>query len=125
MDFSDVEADMWYTEAIRWAVSEGVYVGYGDGTFGPNDKITREQMVTVMYRYEGLNGEIATADFDMTTLSDYEEISDWAMEAMTWAFDTGLIIGTDVDVPTASPLKNATRAEVAMIFYRKLDRLLK
>ncbi len=125
LDFEDVEADMWYTEAIRWAVSEGIYLGYPDHKFGPNDQITREQLVTVMYRYELMDGETLTADFDLTTLSDADEISDWAVEAMTWAFDTGLIIGTDVDVLTASPLKTATRAEAAMIFYRKLDGLLK
>ena len=125
LDFSDVEADMWYTEAIEWAVSEEIFLGYGDGTFGPNDQITREQMVTVMYRFELDNGKKVTADFDMATLSDAEEISEWAVEAMTWAFDCGLILGTDADVLTASPLKTATRAEVAMIFYRKLDRLLK
>ena len=125
LDFSDVEADMWYTEAIEWAVSEEIFLGYGDGTFGPNDQITREQMVTVMYRYELDNGKKITADFDMTTVSDADEISEWAVEAMTWALDCGLIIGTDVDVLTASPLKTATRAEVAMIFYRKLDNLLK
>lgn len=125
MDFSDVEADMWYTEAIEWAVSEEIFLGYGDGTFGPNDQITREQMVTVMYRFELDNGKKITADFDMATLSDAEEISEWAVEAMTWAFDCGLILGTDADVLTASPLKTATRAEVAMIFYRKLDNLLK
>ena len=125
LDFSDVEADMWYTEAIEWAVSEEIFLGYGDGKFGPNDQITREQMVTVMYRYELDNGKKLTADFDMTTVSDADEISDWALEAMTWALDCGLIIGTDVDVLTASPLKTATRAEVAMIFYRKLDNLLK
>ena len=125
LDFSDVEADMWYTEAIEWAVSEEIFLGYGDGTFGPNDQITREQMVTVMYRFELDNGKKITADFDMATLSDADEISEWAVEAMTWALDCGLIIGTDVDVLTASPLKTATRAEVAMIFYRKLDNLLK
>ena len=125
LDFSDVEADMWYTEAIEWAVSEEIFLGYGDGKFGPNDQITREQLVLVMYRYELDNGKKLTADFDMTTVSDADEISEWAVEAMTWALDCGLIIGTDVDVLTASPLKTATRAEVAMIFYRKLDNLLK
>lgn len=125
LDFSDVEADMWYTEAIEWAVSEEIFLGYGDGKFGPNDQITREQLVLVMYRYELDNGKKITADFDMTTVSDADEISEWAVEAMTWALDCGLIIGTDVDVLTASPLKTATRAEVAMIFYRKLDNLLK
>ncbi len=125
LTFTDVEADMWYTEAIEWAVSEEIFLGYGDDTFGPNDQITREQMVTVIYRYEQAAGKTVTADFDMTTLSDSAEISEWAVDAMTWAFGCGLIIGTDVDVPTASPLKNASRSEVAMIFYRKLDNLLK
>ena len=125
LDFEDVEADMWYTEAIEWAVSEEVFYGYGNGKFGPNDQITREQMVTVMYRFELESGKTITADFDMATLSDADEISEWAVEAMTWAFDCGLILGTDADVPTADALKTATRAEVAMIFYRKLDNLLK
>jgi hypothetical protein len=61
----------------------------------------------------------------MATLSDADTISEWAEEAMTWAFDAGLILGTDADVPTAAADKTATRAEVAMIFYRKLDNLLK
>ena len=58
MDFADVSDDAWYTEAIRWALSEGIAGGYGNGTFGSADTLTREQMVTMLYRYASLQKTI-------------------------------------------------------------------
>ena len=56
MNFDDVKNGAWYTEAIRWAVSEGIAFGYGNGKFGPDDVVTREQMVTILYRYAQRKG---------------------------------------------------------------------
>ena len=56
MSFEDVVADQWYTEAIRWATSEKIVEGYGNGKFGTNDAITREQLVTILYRYAQYKG---------------------------------------------------------------------
>jgi len=87
MEFTDVKADYWYTEAIRWATKNGIVLGYGDGRFGPDDKITREQYVTILYRYERYKG----GKFE-GTVYDVGEVSSWAVDAMCWALERGIYV---------------------------------
>ena len=69
MAFDDVAANAWYTEAIRWAASEGIVSGYGDGKFGPDDIITREQMAAMLYRYAQYKGYDVSAGENINLLS--------------------------------------------------------
>ena len=114
MDFSDVDPAAWYGEAVRWAASEGVAGGYGDGRFGPDDPITREQLAVMLYqcaRRAGLDltaGGMALRDF-----ADCETISPWALEAMGWAVGQGIIGGTSPT--TLTPQGQATRAQAAVM----------
>lgn len=118
LPFEDVAEGAWYTEAIRWAVSEGVASGYGNGMFGPNDPITREQMVTILYRYEkkynsgGFSGDwMLWLDF-----TDADQVSAWAYEAMCWATMNNIVEGIGNQV--LDPKGKATRAQAAAIFMR-------
>ena len=120
MDFSDVAANMWYTEAIRWAASKGIVEGYGD-TFGPNDPITREQMAAIMWRYAKYKGYDVSVGENTNILSydDAFDVADWAIPAMQWACGAGLINGiADGNAMNLEPMGNATRAQAAAILQR-------
>ena len=120
MSFDDVASDTWYTEAIRWAASEGIVNGYSDTAFGPNDNITREQLATILYRYEQKNGGGFKGMwmFRMDYV-DLAEVSDWAYEAMCWMNMNSIVNGKPGKV--LDPKGNATRAEAATMLYRYCD----
>ena len=121
MDFEDVAADQWYTEAIRWAASEKIVEGYGNGQFGTNDAITREQMVTIMFRYAKYKGYDVSVGENTNILSydDAFDMADWAIPAMQWACGSGLIQGiADGNHMNLAPQGNATRAQAAAILQR-------
>ena len=116
--FDDVAAGQWYTAAVVWANGNGIVNGYGNGTFGPTDDITREQFAAILHRYAQFKGYDVSAGEDTNVLSydDAGEISDWAMEAIQWAVGAGLIQGRTKS--TIAPAGNATRAEAANILMR-------
>ena len=112
MDYSDVKPEDWCGEAVRWAASTGVATGYGNGTFGPNDPITREQMAAMLWRYAGS----PCADGSLLSFADRAQTSDWAQPAMIWAVKQGLIAGVSHD--WLNPRGKATRAQAATILMR-------
>ena len=119
MDFEDVAAESWYTEAVRWAAAEGIMGGYGDGRFGTNDAITREQLATVLYRYVQYKGYDVSAKKSLDSYTDASAVHSWAVDAMQWACSIGLIKGIEQENGfTLDPVGNATRAQVATIFWR-------
>lgn len=117
MTFKDVEAGMWYTDAIRWAASEGIVLGYDEDSFGPDDAITREQLATILYRYEKFHGGGFTGLW-MFKLDyvDAADVSDWAYEAMCWMTMNKIVQGKNDNV--LDPQGGATRAEAATMLYR-------
>ncbi len=118
MTYSDVSEDAWYSEAIRWATSEGIAAGYGNGLFGPNDPITREQMAVMLYRYEQKYGDGGFTGNWMYRLpfTDLDQISDWAFEAVAWCNMKGVITGKDNNI--FDPKGLAKRSEIAAILTR-------
>ena len=116
MDFTDVEADTWYTEAVRWAASEGIVEGYGNSRFGPNDTITREQMALMFQRYARWLERDVSARAELDGYADADAVSAWALEAMEWAVAGGLISGTGGNM--LSPQGSASRAETATLLTR-------
>ena len=117
MDYSDVSLDSYYAEAIRWATSEGIVGGYGGGVFGPDDAITREQLAVMLYRYAQHEGYDTTqGGMAIREYADYEQISDFALEALDWAVSAGIINGTSAT--TLSPKGTATRAQAAVMLQR-------
>lgn len=118
-DFTDVSAYAYYAEAISWASEAGIVNGYGNGCFGPNDPITREQMASILCRYTDYCGYDTGKTAELSQFKDWESISGYAVEFMEWAVGEGLISGTGDDL--LSPRGNATRAQVATIITRYLD----
>ena len=117
MDYSDVSLDSYYAEAVRWATSEGIVGGYGGGVFGPDDPITREQLAVMLWRFAQHTGYDTTqGGMAIREYADYEQISDFALEALDWAVSAGIIGGTSAT--TLSPSGSATRAQVAVILMR-------
>ena len=117
--FTDVVRDSgtaWFYDAVTWAQKNGIMGGYSNSSFAPNDPITREQLAAIFYRYaqykgyDTTQGGMAIREFD-----DYESISDYAMGAMAWAVNTGLVKG---DSNLLYPKGTATRAEIAALFHR-------
>jgi len=124
MDFEDVDAEQWYTEAVRWAASEKIVEGYGNGKFGTNDAITREQMVTIMYRYAQYKGYDVSVGENTNILSygDVFDVAEWAIPAMQWACGSGMIQGiADGSTMNLAPQGNATRAQAAAILQRFVE----
>ena len=118
--FSDVSADDWYGKAVAWASSEGIVGGYGDGTFQPNKAITREEMASILYRYAQYKDQDVSARADLTKYTDADQVGAWAEDVMQWANAEGLINGMTED--TLVPQGNATRAQVAAMFQRYLNK---
>ena len=118
LKYSDVNGADWYAEAIRWASAENIMDGYGNGVFGPNDAMTREQLVTIMYRYAKKKGIDVSVGEDTNILSydDAFDVSEWAIPAMQWAVGSGLITGRTNT--TLNPRDTATRAEIATMLAR-------
>ena len=106
----------WYTEAVRWAASEGIVGGYGGGLFGTNDPVTREQLAVILYRYAAYKGYDVTASTDLSGFNDMSEISDYALEAMQWANAAGIVNSTSDT--TLDPKGSATRAQMAAMLQR-------
>ena len=115
-EFTDVPAGQYYSNAVAWASANGIISGYGNGIFGPNDTITREQMATILYRYAQFKGYETKTTGDISTFADGSQVSSYAVEAMNWAVGSGLISG--VGNNTLAPKGSATRAQVAVILMR-------
>lgn len=116
-DFSDVSAGQWYTGVVAWAAENEYVLGMDDGTFHPNDPITREQMCTILTRYLTDNG--FAVDGEATPFSDDASISGYAKESVYFCSTLGLILG--MGDGTFSPGTNATRAQAATILLRMCD----
>jgi len=123
MSFSDVPEGEWYAEAVRWAASEKLVTGYENGCFGANDAVTREQMVSILYRYATLKKYDTTqGGMAIREYSDYASISSYAATAMDWGVNAGLLNGSDGKL---NPASGASRAEVAAVLMRFGQKLAK
>lgn len=117
--FTDVRSGQWYSEAVAWTAQSGVYTGYADGSFRPNDSITREQLAAILYRYAKYKGVDVSVGEDTNILSyaDAAEISDYAFPAMQWACGAGVMQGSNGNL---LPRGRATRAQIAAMLHRYL-----
>lgn len=114
--FTDVLTGQWYTPAVIWANKQGVVGGYGNGLFGPNDDITREQLAVMLWRYAGKPAPSGTT----LNFTDANKVSSWALDAMRWATENGIVNGKGNGI--LDPKGFATRAEVAQMLKNCLDR---
>ena len=108
--FTDVESGKWYTNAVIWAAGEGIVKGCGGGRFGTEDPVTREQIVTMFWRFKGMP---EAENADLSSFTDADAISDWAKDAFDWAVGDGVISGKGDGV--LDPKGTAKRSEVAQL----------
>lgn len=115
--YTDVPQNIWYTEAVAWAVANGITSGTGDTTFSPDDPVTREQMATFMKRYidrKGIRLPERTTDGSPADLS---AASGWAIDAVEAAYKYGILYAT---YNKLDPLEKATRTDAVVAFYNLL-----
>ena len=114
--YSDVKSGEWHYQAIEWATREGILAGYGNGKFRPNQSVTREQLVAILWRHAG-NPKPRS-----TTLRFYDSgsVSDYAWEAMCWGTEQGILQGRSNGY--LAPKGTATRSEVAEMLKNYLSR---
>lgn len=124
--FADVvrgSGTAWFYDAVTWAQQNGIMGGYDNSSFAPNDPITREQLAAIFYRYAQYKGYDTTqGGMAIREFGDYESISDYAMSAMVWAVNTGLVKG---DSNLLYPNGTATRAEIAAMLHRFVENGMK
>lgn len=124
--FTDVVRDSgtaWFYDAVTWAQQNGIMGGYDNSSFAPNDPITREQLAAIFYRYAQYKGYDTTqGGMAIREFGDYESISDYAMSAMAWAVNIGLVKG---DSNLLYPNGTATRAELAAMLHRFVENGMK
>ncbi|HHU21986.1 MAG TPA: hypothetical protein GXZ52_00980 [Clostridiales bacterium] len=116
--FTDVAAGKWYSDAIVWASQNGIVKGYDDGSFRPDDDVTREQMAAILYRYAAWAGHNTGVAADLP-FRDSGAVSSYARAAVEWAVGAKLINGMEREGALIfAPQESATRAQVATIMQR-------
>ena len=116
LPFTDVEAGIWYTDAILWAAQNNIVNGVNDTEFAPGDDLTRQQLVTILYRYAESKGYDVSASADLSGYPDAGQVQDYAQPAMAWAVAENIIQG--MEDGTLKPAGNASRAQIATILMR-------
>lgn len=114
--FTDVAGGSYYEKAIAWANANGIMKGYGNGLFGPDDSVTREQLALVLNQYSSYAGINIPASKEYTEFLDSGDISPWAADALRWAVESGIMSGKGDGI--LDPGGNASRAEVAAMLAR-------
>ena len=109
-EFADVDFDAWYTDAVSWASAEGIISGYGNGLFGINDLVTREQIAAILWRYAGSPDTVSSENF-----ADESSISSYAVNAVAWVRNNNIMSGKENNM--FDPDGYATRAEIAMVLF--------
>ncbi|MCI9474807.1 MAG: S-layer homology domain-containing protein, partial [Flavonifractor sp.] len=115
--YSDVNSDAWYADSIAWAAENGIVNGYGGGQFGPNDSVTREQFVVMLWRYVG-SPEASGHNLDF---ADADQVNSYAMEALCWAVENGVLSGNGSG--QLVPGGTATRAEAAQMLKNFMENI--
>ncbi len=117
--FTDVPSGQWYTDAVTWAAANGIVYRITDDTFEPMGNITREQMATILHRYAEKKGYDVTKSEDLNAFPDGAKTSDYAADALSWAYAEKLITGVKSgNTDYLDPKGGATRAQVASILMR-------
>lgn len=116
MNFSDVKESSYYTEAVRWAASLGIVTGLSKDTFGAVNAVTREQAVTMLWRFAKQQGfDTTQGGMAIREYADYDSLSEYAREAMAWAVNTEILKGANNRLlPDAA----CTRAQLVTLLYR-------
>jgi hypothetical protein len=117
--FTDVPANTWYSDAVKWAAENGIVEGYGNGRFGPNDALKREQLAAIIYRLQQSSSHIPPDILMDYQWPDWGDISDYAKGAVSKLTMQGIF--RDIPAEKFNPQANALRGEVAVILQRTLE----
>ena len=120
--FSDVADGMWYTDAVNWAASNNIVSGMPDGTYAPDQALTREQMASILYRYAEYKGIDVSARADLSTFTDGTTVSPWAQDVVQWAVAEKLMSGNGTEL---QPKGTASRAQVATVLMNYCENVAK
>ena len=116
--FSDVAADAYCAQAVRWAASLGIVTGYADGGFRPNATVTREQMAAILFRFAKAQGlDTTQGGMAIREFQDFDQLSPYAAEAMTWAVNAGILKGDQNRLLPQSP---CARGQIVTLLHRLL-----
>ncbi len=122
-NYSDVPAGKWFTQAVNWATNKNIVAGIGGGKFAPNQKLTREQLVMMLYRYARLMQYDTLFTKNLSAFKDANSVAPYAENAMKWAVSKGLVNGKGGQM--LAPKAGATRAEMASILQRFIEKIVK
>ena len=114
--FSDVYKSQYYYDAVRWATEKGIVHGYGNGKFGPDSNITRQDLAVILRNYAQYKGKNVNVTANLNKFSDGNIVSDYAKSAVQWAVGKGVITGNN-NGASLTPHANSTRAEAAGMIY--------
>ena len=120
--FSDVADGKWYTDAVNWAASNNIVSGMPDGTYAPDQALTREQMASILYRYAEYKGIDVSARADLSTFTDGTTVSPWAQDVVQWAVAEKLMSGNGNEL---QPKGTASRAQVATVLMNYCENVAK
>lgn len=120
--FDDVPAGLWCADAVSWAVSNGIAEGYGDGTFGPEDTLSREEIAVIFYRYAQWKGLQYSVSQYSSDFADADSVTESAVPAMQWATAVGLMNGNQNNM--LLPQDTVTRAQIATLLRNFCERVL-
>lgn len=118
--FNDIQGYEWYGPSVLWAAENGIVSGYQNGNFGPDDLITREQMVSMMYRYVNSLELDTSGKTELGNFKDVSKVSAYAVDAVQWAVGNKLMYGKN-DGTMLDPQGNTTRSEAAAIIQRYMN----
>jgi len=117
--FTDVKKSKWFATPVMWAAENEIVDGFPNGTFAPDDPVTRDQLAAIIYRYTGFFGGDLSASGDLSKFTDAKKVQSWARPAVRWAVGEGIIEGKpDGDRVAVAPKAFTTRAEVATVITR-------
>lgn len=120
-DFYDVQPGSWYADAVSWAYANDIVRGVSKDSFAPKQLITREQMATVLYRYDKYKGNNPTVNDNLLiNYNDFSSVSQYATNALNWAIFKKMISGKTSK--TLNPCDNATRAEMSAVIMRFMQK---
>ncbi|MDR0904648.1 MAG: S-layer homology domain-containing protein [Oscillospiraceae bacterium] len=122
-DFTDVPLGQWYSDPIAWAAGEGIVTGTGDNKFEPDRAITREELMTILFRFAKWQGNGPVGNWAIhLDYPDLNEVSGWASEAVMWVTMKGIVSGTPIDgVNHIDPKGTATRIQAAIVLTNYIE----
>lgn len=123
--YTDVKNNYWYTDAIIWGTEMGIINGYGNGEFGPDDYVTREQIVAMFARYAQHKNKMSDKRADLSEFMDADKVGKWATDYAEWAVAVDLIRGVSTTQKMLAPKDDSTRIQMAVLLARMSREVLK